>query len=301
MRVFVTGASGFIGSAVVAELVAAGHEVLGLARSDDSADAIEAAGARARRGSIQDLDGLRAAATESDGVIHLAFNHDFAQFEESARAELRAVLTFGDALEGSGRPLVIASGVLGLAPGRVATERDPFPPEEIGSPRAPAAHATLALAERGVRAAVVRLAPSVHDLTKRGFVGRLVDIARDKGISGYLGNGSNRWPAVHRLDAARLFRLALEDAPAGSILHGVADEGVPIREIAEVIGRHLGVPVASISPQEAGAHFGFLAGPLAIDSRASSSLTRELLGWQPTHPGLIDDLDNGHWFDSPLA
>lgn len=301
MRVFVTGASGFIGSAVVPELIAAGHEVVGLARSDASAAAIEAAGAQVHRGALEDLDGLRAAVAASDGVIHLAFNHDFSQFEDSAQTELRAIETFGDALEGSDRPLVLASGLLGLMPGRVATEWDPFPPAPAGGPRTAGARVALALADHGVRSSLVRLAPSVHDETKRGFVGRLVDIAREKGVSGYVGDGSNRWPAVHRLDAAHLFRLALEKAPAGSVLHGVGDEGVPIREIAGVIGRHLDVPVASISPENAGEHFGFLAALLAIDSRAASALTHELLGWRPTHPGLIDDLDNGHWFDNPPA
>lgn len=296
MRVFVTGASGFIGTAVVSELIAAGHEVVGLARSDAAAAVIEAAGAQAQRGAIEDLDGLRAAAALSDGVIHLAFNHDFSQFADSAQAELRAIATFGDALEDSGRPLVIASGVLGLAPGRVAMEGDPLPPA-TSSPRAAGAAAALALAERGVRSSIVRLAPSVHDETKRGFVGRLVDIAWETGVSGYLADGSNHWPAVHRLDAANLFRLALEQAPAGSVLHGVGDQGVPILDIAATIGRHLGVPVVSVPAEHAGERFGFLAPLLAIDSQASSALTRELLGWQPTHPGLLDDLDHGHWFD----
>ncbi len=301
MRIFITGASGFIGSALVPELIAAGHEVVGLARSDASAAAIEAAGAHVQRGTVEDLDSLRAAAAASDGVVHLAFNHDFSHFFDSAQAELRAVETFGDALAGSSRPLVMASGVLGLVPGRVATERDPFPLAPMAGPRAASAHAAFALAERGIRSSVVRLAPSVHDETKRGFVGRLVDIARAKGVSGYVGDGSNHWPAVHRLDAAHLFRLALEKAQARSVLHGVGDEGVPVREIAEVIGRHLGVPVVSIPPEEASEHFGWLASALAIDSRASSALTRELLGWRPTHPGLIDDLEQGHFFDSPSA
>lgn len=297
MRVFVTGASGFIGSAVVAELIATGHEVVGLARSDASAAAIEAAGARVHRGTVEDLDGLRAAAAASDGVIHLAFDHDFSRFVDSARTELRAIEAFGDVLEGTGAPLVIASGVLGLAPGRLATERDPYG----DSPRAAGAHAALALAGRGVRSSVVRLAPSVHDEIKRGFVGRLVDIARETGVSGYVADGSNHWPAVHRLDAAHLFRLALEKAPPGSTLHAVGDEGIPLRDIAGVIGRHLDVPAVSVSPEDAVGRFGFLAPLLAIDSQASSALTRNLLAWRPTHPGLIDDLDHGRWFEGPAA
>jgi nucleoside-diphosphate-sugar epimerase len=293
MRVFVTGASGFIGSAVIAELIAAGHQVAGLARSDVSAATIASAGADVRRGAIEDLDALRAAAAEADGVIHLAFNHDFSQFANSAQTELHAIEAFGAVLAGTGAPLVIASGVLGLSPGRVATEHDPYGE----SPRAAGANAALALAGRGVRSSVVRLAPSVHDEYKRGFVGRLVDLAREKGVSGFVADGSNHWPAVHRLDAAHLFRVALEAAPAGSILHAVGDEAVRLRDIADVIGRHLDVPVVSISPDDAGPHFGFLAPLLAIDSSASSALTRDLLGWRPTHPGLMNDLEHGHWFE----
>lgn len=290
MRLFVTGTSGFIGSAVVPDLIAAGHQVIGLARTDASAAALTAVGAEVRRGTVEDVDGLRSGAASSDGVIHLAFNHDFSQHEAAARAELRAIETFGDALEGSDRPLVIATG------GPVGTEQDA--PPASASPRNAGARAALSFAGRGVRSSVVRLAPSVHDRTKRGLVGQLVDIAREKGVSGYLGDGSNRWPAVHRLDAARLFRLAVEKAPAGSVLHGVADEGVTIRAIAEVIGRHANMPVAAVAAEDADAHFGFLARVLGLDMPASNTLTRELLGWQPTHPGLIDDLDNGHFFDS---
>ena len=312
MRVFVTGASGWIGSAVVPELIGAGHQVTGLARSDASAAALTAAGAQVHRGTLDDLDSLRSAAAASDGVIHLAFKHDLAftgDFQGAADADRRAVETFGDALAGSGRPFVIASGTLGLTPGRVATERDghggPDPAAAaMGAgpqTRLATAELVLSLASRGVRSSVMRLPPTNHGDGDNGFMATIVGIARDKGVSGYIGDGSNRWPAVHRLDSAHLFRLALENAPAGSTLHAVADEGVPIRDIAEVIGRHLNVPVVSISPEDAGAHFTWLAGFLAADSPASSTLTRELLGWHPTQPGLIDDLDKGHYFDKPSA
>ncbi len=309
MRVFVTGASGWIGSAVVPELLGAGHQVTGLARSDASAAALAAAGAQVQRGTLDDLDSLREAAAASDGVIHLAFKHDLAftgAFQTAADADRRAVEIFGDALAGSDRPLVIASGTLGLAAGRVATERD-------GHDLGPAAaamgsgpqtrHATaelvLSLAHRGVRSSVMRLPPTNHGDGDHGFMATIVGIARDKGVSGYLGDGANRWPAVHRLDSAHLFRLALEGAPAGSTLHAVADEGVPIRDVAEVIGRHLDVPVVSIPAEDAAGHFTWLAGFIGMDSPASSTLTRELLGWQPTQPGLLDDLDKGHYFGQP--
>jgi nucleoside-diphosphate-sugar epimerase len=305
MRIFVTGASGWIGSAVVPELIGAGHEVLGLARSDASAAALEAAGAQAQRGTIDDLAILRNAAAASDGVIHLAFKHDIAfsgGFEAAAGADRRAVETFGDALAGSGRPLVIASGTLMLPPGRVATEDDGRDAASLahlsGGPQTRAATSLLALslAARGVRSSVLRLAPTVHGDGDHGFMAVIVGIARDKGVSGYIGDGSNRWPAVHRLDAARLFRLAVEQAPPGSALHAIADEGVPIRDIAEVIGRHLNVPVASIPPERASEHFGWVAPFLGADAPASSTLTRELLGWQPSQPGLLDDLGKGHYF-----
>jgi len=292
MRVFVTGASGWIGSAVVPELIGAGHQVLGLARSGDSAAAVSAAGAEVLRGDLDDLDALRAGATSCDGVIHLAFIHDFTDLEASVSADRRAIETMGAALEGSGEPLVIASGTPALH-GRVATERDETAPGSPVAGRAANARAALGMAARGVRSSVVGLPRTVHgDGDRHGFIARLVAIARDKGVSGYVGDGSSRWPAVHVLDAAHLFRLAVEQAPAGSRLHAVGDEGVPIRDIAEVIGRHLNLPTASAPAED----FGFLGQILAIDQPASAVLTRELLGWRPVHPGLIEDLDKGHYF-----
>ena len=296
MRVFITGATGFIGSAVVPELIAAGHQITGLARSADSAAALIAAGADVQRGTLDDLDSLRAGAAASDGVIHLAFIHDFSQYDAAAETDLRAIETIGAALEGSGRPFLMTSGTLGLPAGRVGTERDALDPSSPMAPRIPSAMAAHALVGRGVRASAVRLAPSVHGGGDHGFVASLIEVAREKGVSGYVGDGANRWPAVHRLDAATLFRLALEQAPAGSVLHGVADEGVPVRTIAEVIGRHLDIPVVSIAPEDAAEHFGWLVMFLAADIPASSDLTRQLLGWRPTHPGLIEDLEQGHYF-----
>jgi nucleoside-diphosphate-sugar epimerase len=312
MRVFVTGASGWIGSAVVPQLLGAGHQVIGLARSDASAEALAAAGAQVRRGDLDDLDGLRDAAGAADGVIHLAFKHDIAfsgDFQGAADADRRAVETIGEALTGSGRPFAIASGTSGIAPGRVATERDghagPKPALAAfgGGPhtRLATAELVLALAARGVRSSVVRLPPTNHGDGDHGFVATLVAIARERGVSGYVGDGTNRWPAVHVLDSARLFRLALEQAPAGSTPHAVADEGVPIRDVAEVIGRHLNLPLVSVSPQDAGEHFAWLGAFVGLDVPASSALTRELLGWQPTQPGLIADLDQGHYFQPARA
>jgi nucleoside-diphosphate-sugar epimerase len=301
MRVLVTGASGWIGSAVVPELIGAGHQVVGLARSDASAAALTAAGAEALRGSLDDLDLLRDAAAALDGVIHLAFKHDIAfagDFPAAADADRRAIEAFGEALAGTDRPLSIASGTPPTERGRTATEQDGHAPVPGDGPGARMANAelTLSFASRGVRSSVVRLPPTVHGEGDPGFLTGLVGIAREKGVSGYIGDGSSRWSAVHRSDAAHLFRLVLENAPAGSTLHGVADEGVPTRTLAEVIGRHLDLPVTSVPPENAAAHFGWLAGFVATDRSASSLQTRDLLDWHPTHPGLIEDLEKGHYF-----
>jgi nucleoside-diphosphate-sugar epimerase len=292
MRVFVTGASGFIGSAVVSELIDAGHQVVGLARSDSSAQAVESAGALAHRGDLENLESLRAGAADVDGVIHLAFNHDFTDYTGAADTDRRAIEALGEVLAGSDRPFVVTSGLAGFALGRTMTEDDAADPN---SPRA-SEHAALAFTSRGVRVSVLRLPPSVHGEGDHGFVPRLIDIAREKGVSAYPGDGSNRWPAVHRFDAARLFRLALESAPTGARLHAVGDVGVPVREIADAIGRHLALPVAGIAPETAFDHFGWLGGFFSFDVPASSTLTRDLLGWQPTHLGLLDDLEQGHYF-----
>jgi nucleoside-diphosphate-sugar epimerase len=294
MRVFVTGASGFIGTAVVAELLDAGHEVVGLARSDASAAALSAAGASVQRGELADLDSLRAGAAASEGVVHLAFVHDFSQFAQAAALDRGAIEAIGEVLAGSDRPFVIASGTLGVKPGEVAVEGDQ--PDPSSSPRVASAAAALGFASRGVRSSVVRLSPAVHDASRGGFASVLAYLARAKGVAGYAGDGSNRWNAVHRLDAARLFRLALESAPAGSVLHGVGEEGVPLRAMAEVIGRHLDVPAASIGQAELAAHFGWMAPFIGIDSPASNAHTRELLGWEPKHPSLLEDMEQDGFY-----
>jgi len=297
MRVFVTGATGFIGSAIVRELLAAGHQVLGLARSDTGAAALTAAGAEVHRGNLDDLDSLRSGAVASDGVIHTAFNNiSTTDFAAAGQADLRAVEAIGAALEGSGKPFMVTSGTLALAMlGRLVTEEDVSDP---ALPHGASENAAIALAERGVRSSVVRLALSVHgEGDKHSFVPSLIGIARAKGVSAFVGDGSNRWPAVHRLDAARLFRLAVEAAPAGSRLHGAGEEGVPFREIAEAIGWQLKLPVVSIEASDAGAHFGFLSAFVSADYPTSSKQTQELLGWRPEGPALIADIEQGHYFN----
>ena len=299
MRVFVTGATGYIGSAVVRELLGAGHQVIGLARSDASAAALVAAGAQVHRGALEDLDSLRAGAGAADGVIHLAFDNISltTDFAASAQADLRAVETMGAALAGSGKPFVVTSGTLGLATMRL---RRPGTEEDVPDPVLPrmaSDNAAIALAERGVRSSIVRLAPSVHDEgDKHGFVPSLIGIARAKGVSAFVADGANRWPAVYRLDAARLYRLAVEAAPAGTRLHGAGEEGVPFRAIAEAIGRQLEIPVVSVAAEDAGHHFGFLSAFVSWDNPTSSALTQKTLGWRPEGPGLIADIEQGHYF-----
>src|SRR3984893_16506552 len=288
MSVFVTGATGFIGSAVVRELINAGHQVLGLARSDAAAKSLVAAGAGVHRGSLEDLESLRSGAAAADGLIHAAFIHDFSNYGPAAEADRRAIETLGGTLAGSDRPLIITSGtLLAQRQGSLATEEDAPNPS---FPRK-SEEAALALAARGVCASVLRLPPSVHGNGDHGFVPRLISVAHEKGVSAFIGDGLNRWPAVHRLDAAHLYRLVLEKGSAGATYHGVADEGIPTREIAEVIGRHLNIPVVSKSLEETTDHFGWIARFFGIDGPASSALTQEQLGWRPLQPGLIADLD----------
>jgi len=294
MRVFITGATGFIGSAVVSELIGTGHKVLGLARSDAGAKRLADAGADAMRGSVEDLDSLKRGVAESEGVIHLAFIHDFTDFAGSCAKDKAAIETLGNALAGSNRPLVVTSGVLGLAQGRPGTEEDV--PADVFPRKSEAAG--LSFASRGVRASVIRLSPSVHGDGDHGFVPQLINLARTKGLAAYVGDGKNRWPGVHRLDAARLYRLALEKGTAGGRYHGVADEGVPIRDLAEIIGRHLHVPAVSRSAEEVAGMLGFIGQVLAMDSPCSSKLTQERLGWHPTQVGLIADLEKGTYFET---
>jgi nucleoside-diphosphate-sugar epimerase len=299
MRVFVTGASGHVGTAVIPELQSAGHQVVGLARSDASAAALEARGVEVRRGDLDSLDILHEAAANADGVIHLAFKHDLmvsGDIVGAAEADLAATRAIADALVGTGKPLVGTSGtaVLNLANYQgIATEDIALP----SGYRVDTENLTIELAAQGVRTSVLRLPPTVHSsLDKQGFVPTLIGIARAKGVSGYIGDGANRWPAAHTLDVAHLYRLALEHAPAGTRLHAVDDEGVSLRQIAEAIGRHLGLPTASIAPEDADAHFGWFARFAAIDNPSSSARTRQLLDWKPEHPGLLADIDEGHYF-----
>jgi len=297
MRVFVTGATGFIGSAVVRELAGAGHQVVGLARSDQAAATLAAAGAAVHRGSLEDLDSLRSGAAAADGVIHTAYIHDFTETNDAAayaRVDGRAIEAIGEVLAGSDRPLVVAAGLPVPAPGRVTTEEDAAP-DNPAYPRV-SEQVALSLAGRGVRVSAVRLPPTVHGQGDHGFVPALIGIARTKGLSAYVGEGANRWAAVHRLDSARLFRLALQAAPAGTRLNAIGDEGVPFRDIAQAIGRRLNLPVTAISREEADGHFGLFALFTSLDVPASSALTQERFGWHPAHPGLIPDLDEGHYF-----
>ena len=295
MRVFVTGATGFIGSALVPELLQAGHQVLGLARSDKSAQALAATGAEAHRGSLEDLDSLQRGAAATDAVVHLGFVHDFSNFAASCATDQRAIETLGAALAGTNRPLITTSGMLGInTPGRLATELDAASPH---SPRVSEA-ATQAQVAKGVRASVVRLAPSVHGAGDGGFVPMLIQCARQQGVAVYSGDGSNRWPALHRLDAARLYRLVLERGAAGANYHGVADEGISMREIMTVIGRHLNLPVAAKPLAEAAENLGWITNFAALDAPSSSALTQQQLGWQPSEPGLLADLEQGHYFGS---
>lgn len=301
MHVFVTGGSGLTGPAVVAGLVAAGHTVTGLARSDAASARLESLGAVPHRGSLEDHGSLRDGAAAADGVLHMAFGGDFADPDDLVRRDRGAIEALGEALAGSGKPFVSTSGTLVMAPGSPAAETDRPDPGAVAAFRVPGEEACLGLAERGVRASVVRLAPTVHGPGDHGFVGMLVATARRTGVSAYVGDGDNRWPAVHRLDAADLFRLALEKAPAGSVLHGVAEDGVAFRDIAGAIGRGLGLPVESVYPQKAAAHFGnpFMATVFGLDAPASAAYTRELLGWAPARPGLLADIEDGDYLAAP--
>ena len=293
MRVFVTGASGWIGSATVSELLAAGHSVLGLARSDAAADTVAGLGADVHRGSLEDLDSLRSGATGVDAVVHLGYHHDFSQMAEAADLDRKAIDTFGDVLAGTGAALVIAAGTLGLASGRPGTESDQ--PDPAVHARVANGARALALADRGVRPVVIRFAPTVHGEGDHGFVAVLAQVARERGVAAYIGDGANRWPAVHRADAARLVRLAVEQAPAGSVLHAVGEQGVAARDIAGAIGSGLGLPVASVTAEQASEHFGWIGMFFGLDCPASHALTSELLDWEPTHQGLLEDLAAGYY------
>jgi nucleoside-diphosphate-sugar epimerase len=298
MRVFVTGASGWIGSATVDELLSAGHSVLGLARSDASAAALEEKGATVLRGDLDDLDAIRKGAADADGAVHLANKHDWANPAASNAAERGAVEAIADTLVGTERPFVLASGVAGLAKGRPSTEEDPSPFHGPDAPRGGSENLALEYVGRGVRAVSARFAPTVHGVRDHGFIAYIVGVAREKGVSAYIGDGAHRWAAVHRPDAARLVRIGLEQAPAGTRLHAVAEEGVPTKAIAEAIGRGLGLPVTSVAPEDAIEHFGFIGAFFGMDMSASSARTRARFGWEPTGPTLVEDIEAGAYFPS---
>jgi len=294
VKIFVTGATGFIGSAIVRELIDAGHQVLGLSRSDTGAKALIAAGAQVHRGDLQDLESLRSGAAVTDGVIHTGFIHDFSNFAENCEIDKRAIEALGSVLEGSERPLLVTSGLARVAEGRTPTEEDAALPPSPAYPRASEATAEMLL-KRGVRVSVVRL-PQVHNTIKQGLITFAIAVAREKGVSAYVGDGLNRWAAVHVLDTAHLYRLVLEKQEAGARYHAVAEEGVPVRDIAMAIGRGMKVPVVSKSPEEAAAHFGWLGMFIGLDLTGSSVQTQRTLGWRPTGPELINDLDRAHYF-----
>ncbi|MFC5908835.1 SDR family oxidoreductase [Streptacidiphilus monticola] len=293
MRVFVTGASGWIGSAVTDELLAHGHEVVGLARTDAAAAALAAKGAKPHRGDLDDPDGLAAAAAATDGVVHLAFKHDFANYAAAGQTEHAAVQRMLDELEGTGRPLLVASGLASGVTGRPLTEDDPSPFHGSDSMRGGSENLALSYADRGVRPVALRFAPTVHGVGDHGFTARLAQIGQEQGAVGYVGDGSSRWAAVHRSDAARMVRLALEQAPAGSRVHAVAEEGIPSRDIAAALGDFLGLPTVSVAPEDVDAHFGWLGRFFQMDIVASSARTQELLGWTPTGPTLLEDIAAG--------
>ncbi|HKV56485.1 MAG TPA: SDR family oxidoreductase [Candidatus Binataceae bacterium] len=298
MRVFVTGATGFIGSAIVQELINSGHRVLGLARSDAAAKSLAAAGAQVHRGNLEDLQSLHSGAAAADGVIHTAFGHDFSKYQANCETDRRAIEALGGALAGSGRPLIVTSGTALLSWGRLGSEEDEPASGSSALPRVASEEAAATVAARGIRVSVLRLPPTVHGDGDRGFVPLLIGLARDKGVSAYVGEGANRWPAVHRLDTALLYRLVLEKGAAWARYHGVAEEGVRLRDIAGVIGRRLNAPLVSKAAEQATDHFGWLAPFAAIDNPASSRRTRELLGWQPRQPGLIADIDRPEYFEA---
>ena len=293
MRVFVTGATGWIGSAAVDELLAAGHHVTGLARSDASAAALQAKGAAVRRGDVDDLDGLRAGAGAADAVLHLAYKHDWSDVAASMASERAAVQTIGETLAGTGKHFLFASGVAAVAPGRPATERDPSPHHGPDSPRGGAENLAFDFVGQGVRSVALRFSPTVHGQRDHGFIARIAQIAREKGVSGYPGEGTNHWAAVHRSDAARLVALALAKAPAGTRVHAVGEEGVPSRAVAEAIGAALRLPVTSVAPDDVADHFGWIGTFFGMELSATSAATRELLGWTPTGPTLLEDIAAG--------